>query len=494
MSAERLPWRAERVAPRRVVPPTLALNVVAPASTLPVAGGWQRIVWPRVEAAAHSLVALRVPHPFAPGERYLREGYQSWSSPTLETLGAGTRRLPEPARPSFGRRHWLRRPPYDGDESCYVWRSETATAATGPGMGVWVADDEGLLLVREQPHDGVHPDAWFAPFRAGDSDIAARVGVAAPAARPHVGWSTWDAYGTGLTGAVLRDDVAFAARRLRGRIDVVGVDDGWQRSIGDWGPRDASMATALRATADAHELSLWWAPFVAEPGSELVRRRPEWLLRDGRGAPVVVLDRAPMWGAYALDLRRADVIEHLAITARRLAGYGARLFKLDFLYAADFAGDAQRARPAPDCALTGEQIYRRALAALRVPGVRLTACGAPLWPSLGLVDLMRVGPDVGGRWQVAARAGLEAASEGGTLANAWSAAREREWMHGRLWLNDPDSVFLCARELEPRWAAAWLRWVSERGLPLMLSDPLRELSAAQRSAWAAAVERWRAAP
>jgi alpha-galactosidase len=469
--------------------------VVEPAAAVRDDGGWLRCRWPRVEAPVHALVALAIPHVFAPGERYVREGWQSWSTPTVETIGTGVKRFGDRPPPRFGRRHWLYDPPYAGDESHHVWRSESATAVLPEGLGVFVAQADRLLVVREQRADGAHPPVWFAPRRAPAAEVAARVAVAPPAVRPHAGWSTWDAHGTALTGAALEADLDAADLRLRGLVDVVSVDDGWQAAVGDWRPRDRAMERAIARAAGGHRLGLWWAPFVVDPGSELARAHPDWIARDAGGRPVVVLARRPdMWDAWALDVTRPDVLEHLADTARALAARGARLVKADFLYATQFVADAAaRDGTVADPSLTGEEIHRRALRAIRVPSVSLTGCGAPLWPSLGLVELMRVGPDVGRRFRRPPRPGMDPAHEGGCLANTAAAARHRAWMHGRLWLNDPDGVYVQPCGLTPRRVTDWLRWVSEGGLPMMLGDPLSGLGRRDVVRWAAAVERWEAA-
>jgi alpha-galactosidase len=465
-----------------------ALLTVDPGGVAEHPGGWTSYAWPAVAAEPHALVALRVPHAFARGEWYLREGWQSWSAPAPATLGAGVRRPAAPARPQAGRRHWLTSPPYRGDESYHVWRSASLTAYVAGGEAVFVAGADGLAVVREQRADGGHPDVWVARRAATGDELASRLARPRPPAVARTGWSTWDVYGPLVRGEALLADLDALDRRLGDTVEVVNVDDGWQRTIGDWVPHDRAMARALAATADRRRLSLWWAPFVVHPDSELVERRPDWLLRDGDGRPVVVIDRDDPWAAWALDLSHPEVVDWLAAQSRRLAGLGASLLKCDFLYASAFSGDAARAGTCFDPSLTGEQLHRRALGALRTGGAALIGCGAPLWPSIGLVELMRIGPDVGRRWWRAPAEGLEPEHASGCLSTAWAAARRRAWMDGALWRNDPDSVFLGAPALD-----RWLDWVAGRGLPLVLGDPVRSLPRAHARRWMAAVERHRAA-
>jgi hypothetical protein len=55
---------------------------------------------------------------------------------------------------------------------------------------------------------------------------------------------------------------------------------------------------------------------------------------------------------------------------------------------------------------------------------------------------------------------MDRAHGSGALATAWASARERSWMHRRLRLNDPDSVYLSAHQLRPEQARGWLDLVA----------------------------------
>jgi len=90
-----------------------------------------------------------------------------------------------------------------------------------------------------------------------------------------------------------------------------------------------------------------------------------------------------------LDLTHPGVREHLAEELARLRGLGIGYLKLDFLY-----GGAIPGRRHDD--VSEVEAYRRGLALVRDavgPDVYLLGCGAPILPSVGLVDAMRVSPD-----------------------------------------------------------------------------------------------------
>lgn len=93
----------------------------------------------------------------------------------------------------------------------------------------------------------------------------------------------------------------------------------------------------------------------------------------------------------------------------------------------------------------------------------LLGCGAPILPSVGLLDAMRVSADV---WNP------DDDEPGRTELRGEKAVRARAWQHGRFWVNDPDC--LIARpswHLRERWAGAVERFGGLRSA----SDRIAEL-------------------
>jgi alpha-galactosidase len=91
-------------------------------------------------------------------------------------------------------------------------------------------------------------------------------------------------------------------------------------------------------------------------------------------------------------------------------------------------------------------------------------------PAVGIVDGMRIGPDVAPYW------GAGSADPG--TAPAIDAIVTRSFMHRRLWLNDPDCVMLRAEETglssDEREALAWT--IAASGGMLLVSDDMGLLS------------------
>ncbi len=214
------------------------------------------------------------------------------------------------------------------------------------------------------------------------------------------GWCTWYYF----FGENTERDVIANIERLRAErlpLGIIVIDDGYQTSDGDWTSIDASkFPRGMKALADEIRQAgfmpgIWVAPFAANENSQLAREHPEFLLRDESGAPVVAWIH---WGqaCFSLDLSRADVQAWLRETFRTLSDeWGFDFFKLDFLYTAAQPGNRH------DAKMTRAQALRRGLEIIRetVGEKTILGCGAPLAPSVGVVDAMRIGPDVAITWE-----------------------------------------------------------------------------------------------
>jgi alpha-galactosidase len=283
-------------------------------------------------------------------------------------------------------------------------------------------------------------------------------------------WCTWYAYYEGISEAVLTKDIAALADLP---YDVVQIDDGWQRAVGDWEPNEkfpsGMGALADRITAAGMTAGLWLAPFIVLPESAAARDRPEFLLRDSSGQPVVA---GANWGTeyLALDLTHPGVQEHLAAVIRRAVHeWGFRYLKLDFVNAGAVPGVRHSG-------VHREQAYRDGLQLIRDvagPDVYLLGSGALLLPSLGIVDGLRSGPDVAPMW-------ANYATDDPSDAMAYNALVNT--LH-RLWQSplvqvDPDIVYFRSRlNLLTEQQMGWLQDLATICGFKAVSDPVSWLSA-----------------
>nr|HID14440.1 alpha-galactosidase [Anaerolineae bacterium] len=260
---------------------------------------------------------------------------------------------------------------------------------------------------------------------------------------PPTGWCTWYYfYGENTAQDVLDNVAAIAEHELP--LDLILLDDGYQTAIGDWLSLQAEkfpqgmepVTAAIRAAGRTP--GIWTAPFGAAVDSLLFAEHHDWFLRDEAGEPVVGWVH---WGmdCYALDCTHPEVLAWLRETfgwMRRRWGFA--FFKIDFIFAAALPGRRY------DPTATRAQALRWGVEAIREAigdDVFLLGCGAPLGVCVGLVDGMRVGPDVDPNWHPIWSHDLSMPSTENALRNSIARAP----FHGRLWANDPDCLLVRQR-------------------------------------------------
>ena len=275
---------------------------------------------------------------------------------------------------------------------------------------------------------------------------ATTLGDSAPTIEPPSVWCSWYRYFEEVTAAdVLENVEAFAEHELA--VDVVQIDDGWSPGLGE-GLTDAERFGSLPAVVDGSGTpvggrGIWLAPFLVGAETTLAREHPDWLVGPaGRnwGQDLVGLDLTPP--------RRSRPARRAPAAA---GGTGDRLPQAG-LPVRRCPGDGRRRSPT----VRGSRWSAR----LSGPDVYLVGCGAPLLPSVGLVDAMRVSPDTF----------HEGGEDGSTGLRGLMPLAARAWQQGRLWVNDPDCVVARpSYSQRERWADAARR----AGWPAVLLRPRR---------------------
>lgn len=276
--------------------------------------------------------------------------------------------------------------------------------------------------------------------------MKARVDDASP-----VGWCSWyEDFRRVSEDGVLRNLDAISRLRKTLPFDYAMVDDGWQKSIGDWLAWNGKFPSGMpqlaeRIRSTGLHAGIWLAPFLARPESEVFRRHRDWFVRAPGGSPLPAAWN-PAWGwlrpAYALDTTKGAVQDWLSELARTLVhDWGYQILKLDFLYAASLPGERD------DDRATRAQALRRGLEAIRAGAGEeafLIGCGCPLGPAVGIVDAMRISADVAPFWTNWLSAGPLRGRHGVSTLHAVRSVLLRSFLHRRLWLNDPDCALVRA--------------------------------------------------
>ena len=260
-------------------------------------------------------------------------------------------------KPGFDQRNFMGMNSSDyggGTPVSVVWRRDVGLAvghvetvprlvalpvtAQPDGTRIGISGDERTVLA---PGASLELPATFLMAHIGDyfrpldayRRIMAERGLAAPAIPESSYAPIWCAWGY---------ERNFTAEQVYGTLpkakalgfEWAVLDDGWQTSEGDWKvdrtkfPRgDADMkAFADRIKADGMRPRLWLAPLAVDPGTDLLRDRPDMLLLDRKGEKQDVT----WWDAYALCPAYQPTIDyHRALVRRIIGDWGFEGLKLD---------------------------------------------------------------------------------------------------------------------------------------------------------------------
>jgi alpha-galactosidase len=310
-----------------------------------------------------------------------------------------------------------------------------------------------LLISSDGPLQVAAVDGSMADALAAfGEDWAARCHIGAIRTAPRV-WCTWYRYFLDVTPADIEENLE-AIRRRDLPVDVIQIDDGWEAGIGDWEPgtRFRTLPHLIgRIRDEGFRAGLWLAPLTVGSRSRLAREHPDWLVGDG----------GRNWGQslHGLDVTHPEAGGHLTQSLRHIRDLGIDYVKLDFLYTGALPGRRHDDVSPLAAYRRGLQLVREAL------GERtyVLGCGAPILPSVGLVDAMRVSADV---------YNPDDDQPGTQTLRGVQAITERAWQHGRLWVNDPDC--LIARPAFPL-RQEWARVIDRFGGLRSASDRIAEL-------------------
>lgn len=264
------------------------------------------------------------------------------------------------------------------------------------------------------------------------------MGVKKPAAKMLKGYSSWYNHYRAITEDTIINDLAAitSSDSEISDINAFQIDDGYQPFIGDLTAIDSlKFPNGIKPLIDAiHEKGLyagiWVCPFGVTKQSKTFKEHSDWLLKDEKGKPYKV---GVAWGGfYALDIYNPDARDYIKNGLAEIISWGVDFFKLDFLYA-----EASRPRNGK----TRATIMRESMQFLRecVGDKWIIGCGAPMSPSYGVFEYMRIGADCSFHWRkLYDNISREMLSTQKTLLNTIY----RRFYNKRVFLNDPDVFYL----------------------------------------------------
>ncbi len=247
--------------------------------------------------------------------------------------------------------------------------------------------------------------------------------------KPLFGWESWYSYYLNVSQKSIVEELEKASE-LNMKYEVFQVDDGYEKDIGDWLETNEKFPDGLEFIAKKIRNSkmmagIWTAPFSISESSSIFKYHKDFLVKDENGIPIVAYEN---WNKkiYALDTSNPEALNWLGEVFSTLKGYGYEFFKIDFLFAGMIPGKRF-------LDVTPVEAYRIGMKKIAetVGTSHLLGCGAPLLPSIGYVDSMRVGGDTAPEWKGARE----------SIRNALTRNFMNEW-----WINDPDCIMVRSSE------------------------------------------------
>lgn len=298
------------------------------------------------------------------------------------------------------------------------------------------------------------------------------------------GYCTWysQPYGGASDAKHLPELSAFCAKELKPfGLDFIQIDDMWQGRPRDthaldtgkfneaylgkpsdekraewwWGPHsdftahnpkgpypDGLSGVTGQLRADGFVPGLWLMPFAWDPLCPSLVDHQDYFVHKQDGSLYYT-----MWSGWCLDMTHPEARAFLSSTVRRMVNdWGFRYLKLDGLYSGvavkalyvneEYKEDGLGQQVFHDPKMTPIEAYRAGLETVRAaagPETFVLGCNVSqnmrtLGASYGLVDAMRIGPDNGPGWS-------------DLQAGPWHGSN-RYFLHGRVWYNDPDPVYI----------------------------------------------------
>lgn len=302
------------------------------------------------------------------------------------------------------------------------------------------------------------------------------------------GWSTWDYYKAKVTEKDILKNMDWLARnRDEFPVEYIQIDHGFEDAEGDWlnwnkkrfphGPK--WMAEEIKKRG--FKPGLWVVPLMVSSKSKLFKNHPDWVIRNDKGDAILHTGYATK-EVYSLDGSNPEVQTWLKDLFRRIiCDCGYEYIKIDGAIVQSLEHGKLYDRNA-----TMIQAYRKAFEAVREGMGDKLLMGGVYGPSIGLVNAMRIGSDVGARWdwsKLNVHAGDRDRYLGsGNVIRCIMSIINSSYMHRNFWINDPD--YLLVRddrsELTLDEARTWLSVIALTGTMTILGDNMTTLPRERR--------------
>lgn len=304
------------------------------------------------------------------------------------------------------------------------------------------------------------------------------------------GWNDWQYYRNDKTQKDVLDSAEIIAmlKRQGYPLDFVQIDGGFCMHLSEWNQPKPSFNLGIKKISElinemGLKFGLWFAPYIQNVNTTVVKEHPEWLLRNSRGE-IVKLENSNVGASCLIDYSHKDAAEWLKKQISRfVTEWNVKWIKLDgpnyLLY---------RKGRLDDSSTTIHEMLMKTFKIMRdAAGENVLIEGeGPMGLALGSVNMQRVQTDNHPIWNIDNNSKRPYAPcvYGKELAMAF--------LHSRWWCNHRENIIL--RDFSSPFSAVKLKdpdaeeqifsenemqtqLVSALMSPggLLLTDPMKEL-------------------
>jgi len=231
--------------------------------------------------------------------------------------------------------------------------------------------------------------------------------------------------------------------------DFIQIDDGWQigsRDFTTYNPR-GSYSLGMKPTAEKIRdnglvAGIWYIPFGWDPKCKALADHHDWFVKKPDGSIYSV-----RWAGSCLDMTHPEARKFLSgVVAQMSRDWNYKYIKIDGLWSGmavkilypslNYRWDDLGQAVLHDPGKTQVEAYRDGLKLVRraagddvfILGCNIAQNCRTLGGSFGLMDGMRIGPDIGAAW--------------GGMVRCAQPTSHLYFLHTKVWFNDPDCLML----------------------------------------------------
>ena len=289
---------------------------------------------------------------------------------------------------------------------------------------------------------------------------------------PVTGWCSWydlfanitDETISKTTDAILSSDFS---------IEVIQVDDGFQKTVGDWSYNskfpNGLESFVKKVKSNGVVPGIWLAPLAVHESTGIVDKNSHWFQHDKNGD---LLGENNNWGSKGrwLDPTHPEAKEFIREIIRDFVGQGFKYFKIDFNSLNSEAYYFDKSKTRLEIYRDLYKLYREEIG----EDSYLLSCSGLQRGTVGYVDASRIGPDTGFTWS---------ADHNCTILEAIRTTGATAVVNGIFYANDPDVTYL--RSVEPEKKSSYydlsedelITWHSFMGLLgglVLISEPIEK--------------------